>query len=407
MATANEAKSALQQVFRDTWNKTRRGTGAKATGTGKTKPAIDEMMSLYRLAFTNAGVTINVYLPKFFVAVPTEELRDNGWPKEVEEWYGAEGLQMWRECVTCICYISMHKYRGEIYDLVVLDEAHHITVLNSGFFQSNVASAVMGLTGTYPDKEKEPDKWMLLNSIAPIVFTYKLDQGVDDGIVSDFELHIIMSSLDKVTKNIPAGNKDKPFKQTEAAAYLYLSKRIMSLQIETNNGLSKRTPEQLYKATKFAQLARHRFLCNLPSKLKLAKIVMESIVKPELRTLIFAGSIEQCNILGGENVYHSKVDDTALRKFMAMEINTLVAVNALNEGANIPALDQELIVQVSSNPRDLAQRVGRVVRFREGHKAMVYILCVQDTQDESWLKDSIKSFDEKRIFYHSSRSYGL
>lgn len=414
---SQEAKDSLQQTARNEWvRRGRKGTLAQCTGSAKTKVALDEMMQMWAaykkdesdLVSGKWDFLVRPQPPHIFVAVPTEQLRDVDWPAEIRKWYGEEGMVMWSECVQAVCYISLHKYRGGIYDLVILDEGHHLTQLSAQFFQTNITAAVLCLTATFPDSKSEPHKYALLSEIAPVVFTYPLDQGVDEGVVSEFEINVILSVLDDRKKIIPAGNKKKPFLQTEAAAYAYQSKRITSIRIEVGNNLGD--AEKNAKRLQFMEIARYRFMCNLPSKLRLAQAVIEREYTkhsdcPAPRTLVFAGSIEQCSILCGEQVYHSKTDDTALIAFKEKKISLLGCVKALNEGVNIPDLDQGIIVQVDSNPRSLIQRIGRLVRYREGHVSKVFILCVQNTVDESWLKSALAGFDPKRIKYLTAKSY--
>jgi len=419
MTNLQEAKDSLQQAARNEWRlKGRKGTLAQCTGSGKTKPAIDEMMDgwerykverdKYVIAAQAEGKEVIGAPPQpaYLVAVPTEQLRDVDWPAEVKKWYGDAGEEMWIACVTAVCYISLHKYRGGYYNLVILDEGHHITILSSQFFRANVVMAVMCLTATQPDPRVEPEKYLLLKEIAPVVFTYPLEQGVDEGVVSEFEINVVLSVLDDKKKIIPAGSKAKPFLQTEYAAYAYQNKRIMSMRIAVGGGGANAAKNA--KALKFMELARYRFMCNLPSKLRLAQTIIkkEHVENPEHpRTLIFAGSIEQAGILGGEHVYHSKSGKTALKQFLDLEIDELVCVKALDEGVNIPMLDQGIIVQVDSNPRSLIQRVGRIVRYRPDHKARIFILCVQNTVDETWLKSALAGFDEKRVKYLTAKTY--
>lgn len=377
---------------------------------GKTKPAIDEMMELWEiyadsmeLAYFHQDPSYEKHKPRILVAVPTEDLRDTNWPAEVHHWKGAEGDQMWDNCVTAVCYASMHLHRSKDFDLVILDECHHLTALSASFFDSDVD--VMGLTATYPDSRRDPDKWLLLHRICPEVFTYSLDQGVDDGVVADFDIHIVWIPLDNVHKNIEAGPAKKRFMTTEAAQYNSLSGVIKKMH-------AQKVPPQTIQ---FMELKRRRFLCNLPSKLSLAKALKKQPCTDDKRTLIFCGSIAQANDLCppdlgltigvGQGAYHSKRKGTKTRLsdlelFRQKEINTLAVVSAVNEGVNIPDLDQGIIVQMDSNERTLVQRLGRLVRWREGHHAQVWILVSRDTQDQSWTKKALENFDSKRISYH-------
>jgi superfamily II DNA or RNA helicase len=397
---AADTKSELQLAWRTQWVKNdQRGTLAGATGMGKTKPAIDVMMDLWGqyLMDPTPGP------PRIFLAVPTEKLRDTGWPEEVYKWYGDEGIEMWKECVTAECYISIHKTRNQRWNLVILDEAHWLTPLSALFFKHNTYDAVMGMTATAPDKQRDPDKYDLLKQIAPVVFTYSLDQGVEDGVVADFELRVVMLQLDDTIKNIKAGTKIKPFLTTEKAHYDYLCKRLKQLYIQANQaaGIAK---AQVENRIKFATLDRTRFIYNLPSKTKAAKHMMNAVL-PGKRTLLFCGSIAQCDELCGQYVYHSKSKDEYFHKFKAGEGEYMGTVNAVNEGQNIVDLDQALVVQVNSNERHLVQRVGRAVRIREGHKATVWILSVQGTVDEKWTEKALANFDPSKVIYDSLKNY--
>jgi len=82
-----------------------------------------------------------------------------------------------------------------------------------------------------------------------------------------------------------------------------------------------------------------------------------------------------------------------------MEINQLAVVEALNEGVNLPEVNGAVIVQLSSSKRDLVQRLGRTIRARPGHKAIIWILVTLGTPDEEWFKNAIESLDKNCIHY--------
>ena len=88
-----------------------------------------------------------------------------------------------------------------------------------------------------------------------------------------------------------------------------------------------------------------------------------------------------------------------------MTISSLGVVSAVNEGINIPDVDQEIIVQMMSDPLILVQRVGRAVRWREGHTAQIWIVVSWGTQDEEWFKEAIAKFDHSRITYHDHTEF--
>ena len=102
---------------------------------------------------------------------------------------------------------------------------------------------------------------------------------------------------------------------------------------------------------------RLHFIYNLKSKTEIAKEIFKLIYKKDRRYLIFCGSIKQADEICGENVYHSKVKDTAFTKFKQKLINYLGAVKSLNEGHNIPELDEAIIVQFNSSEKDIIQQI--------------------------------------------------
>lgn len=362
-------KDVIQKKARNIWKQAgERGLLAMATGTGKSKIAVDEVGNLQK-RYKNALQVLLV--------VPTEKLRDVTWADEFSKW-GVDFSLISREC-----YASLHKLKHKHYHLVILDEAHRITENNSVFFKNNKIDRVLALTATEP---KDVTKQTLLSKIAPTVFTYTLEEAVNDGLVAPFDIIVVEMPLDSTNKNIISGTKKKPFYQTELAKYNYLNNKVARLQFAGKED-----------ALKFAYLERMWFVYNLPSKTRLAKKIIDT--KMNGRFMVFGSSIAQIEDLMGTNVYHSKTSDTMYTKFLNGEIDSLGAVKALNEGQNIPGLDMILVVQLNSNELDIVQRIGRVVRWRPNHKAVVYILVATGTQDEAWLKKALQEFDKSTITF--------
>lgn len=99
----------------------------------------------------------------------------------------------------------------------------------------------------------------------------------------------------------------------------------------------------------------------------------------------------------GENVYHSKAKGNAYEKFLSGEIMHLGAVKALDEGVNIPELDVNMIVSSTSEPRRMIQRIGRVLRVREGHVGTVLIMVAHGTSDAKWVESALGELDRSKI----------
>ena len=210
-------------------------------------------------------------------------------------------------------------------------------------------------------------------------------------------MYILKFDLDDKSYHVAGGTKAKPFKTTEAARYKQLTKALQRATWMKNDG------------AKFAAMQRRtQFLSNLQSKIWLSRDIMKSTMSKGERTLIFCGSIEQSVELCGENVYNSDTNADKLTAFCDKAISYLGVCQALNEGKNIPEVDQSIIVQGTSKELTLFQRIGRNVRWRENHMAKIILLVAKGTADEKWARSATFNIDKKRIkeFYVKPETVG-
>ena len=101
---------------------------------------------------------------------------------------------------------------------------------------------------------------------------------------------------------------------------------------------------------------------------------------------------KQLNALGMPAViYHSglknkKDKKAAIQKYVDGEVDIIVSVKALDEGLNVKDCDIGIVVNGNSQQRQILQRLGRVLRKKEGKKAELYMLYVPGTIDEKYVK---------------------
>lgn len=378
--TPNEIKDWVQTKALRAWkDNSCRGTIEAATGVGKTRIAV---LAAAEELEKNPGAVV-------YIAVPTETLRDDDWPAEFDKWgYGHLNTKVKR-----VCHASMDtvtEERGEI-DLLIFDEVHNITLNNSKIFTSNKVFKILGLTATIPPNtgyEIDTMKRLLIDTNCPSVYQVSLEEAIELRLVSDFEVKVLLFDLDDRELCVDGGTKKKSYKTTEKARYDYLTKMLKKA--------AWMKPEMKFVWTQ----KRMHFLYTLPTKEVLAREVLGHILTDKgnpKRTLIFCGGIDQTHTLCDDWVYHSKSGDRYLKKFQSLEIPYLGVCQALNEGKNIEALDQILIVQLNSKALDLIQRIGRAIRFRPGHVAQVVILVAKQTADEKWYREAFLNFDKRRI----------
>lgn len=349
------------------------GMVAMATGSGKSRVAV-ELAKWY----TN-GENLNSA-----IIVPTEKLRDENWKEEFEKW---DAKFLW-EGTERLCYASASKVHNKEFALAILDEGHNITELSSEFFLNNEVERAVLLTATPPS---DPIKKQILSDLGiELVYELTLDQAVRLGFVAPYKITVITVPLDATTKNIPGGNKLRPFMTTEAACYAYWNKRVQACFGDTTaQGKAK---------MKFAILGRMQFIYKIPSKTQVIKYLLDKVIPKDDRTIVFCGNIEQAEEVC-PTYYHSKSGNQFYDDFKAEKINRLSCVKAVNEGHNFPGVDSGIIGQLNSKEKDLVQRIGRLIRFRPGHEAHLYIVISESTQDEKWLENATENLNQSKIEY--------
>ena len=370
----NTVRGIVQEEAKQAVIKNNGGMIAMATGSGKSRVAVELAKYYYNpLDDYNAALL-----------VPTEKLRDENWQEEFEKW---EAKNVWRGTER-LCYASASKIKDYDFPIVILDEGHNITELSSEFFSNNKVERTVLLTATPPS---DPVKKEILKSLGiKLVYEVTLDQAVRLGFVAPYKITVVSVALDNTTKNIPGGTKLKPFMTTESAAYAYHCKAIQQAMFD-------KTPSGR-KRHQFAILRRMQFIYKIPSKTEVIKFLLEKVIPQDDRSLIFCGSIEQAEAVC-PNRYHSKSGDKAYNAFKAEEINRLSCVKAINEGHNFPGVDSGIVGQLNSKEKDLVQRIGRLIRYRPGHEAHLYIVVSESTQDEKWLENAVENLDQSKIEY--------
>jgi superfamily II DNA or RNA helicase len=121
------------------------------------------------------------------------------------------------------------------------------------------------------------------------------------------------------------------------------------------------------------------------------------------RALFFCHLIAQAEEMCSDT-FHSKSKGDSLARLRSKEISQLSCVKALNEGENIADLDSAIIIQVNSVERNIIQQMGRIVRWRPNHEAVIWILVVVNTQDEVWWDKCSENLDKQKITFINSKN---
>lgn len=335
------------------------GTAAIGTGVGKTLIGLKHIEHHY-----------TDYL-KVLVVAPKQSIID-GWREEMEKF----SLSHLESHITFSTYLSLDKQALD-YDAVYLDEIHSLLYSHDEWLK-NFKGKIIGFTGTIPDSEHS-EKSIMIKRYAPVVYTYEIDEAIEDHILNNYEIVIHPLQLD-IAKTLKVEKGEKVWYTSERASYEYWTNRI-----ETTTG----------KALQIARIMRMRAIMEFPSKEKYALKLFNSIQE---KIILFTNTQEQADKLCKYS-YHSKNPNSEqnLAEFRDGIINKLSCVLQLNEGVNIPNLREGIIMHSFSNNVKTSQRIGRLLRLNPDDTATIHILCYQDTVDEKWVGDALKDFDSTKV----------
>jgi superfamily II DNA or RNA helicase len=108
------------------------------------------------------------------------------------------------------------------------------------------------------------------------------------------------------------------------------------------------------------------------------------------RTLLFTATADDAYAIGADALVPVITADVArgereaiLAAFRAHRVRAICSARVLNEGIDVPDANVAIIVAGALGAREHVQRVGRILRPREGKRAIAYELVTMDTLDEA------------------------
>ena len=360
----NENREKIQkEALELTLSHKRCGLGI-SMGVGKTRIAIQHLIKNYHNE-------INV-----LVVVPKKSIM-KAWSDELEK---MNNISL-EDHITFVTYLSINKCNPDDYDIVYLDECHNL-LDNHDPFLSSFNGKILGLTGTRPEREGSP-KYNMVKKCCPIIYTYTVDDATEDKILNDYKIIIHKLQLSKLL-NYRKNTKDgRSWNTSELKDYEYLTGRYE--QASTN------------KSLQFAAIMRMRGLMEYSTKEEYLKGILTNVKD---KCLIFANTQKQADKVCSHS-YHSgnSKSDENLELFNDGRIDKLSCVLQLSEGISISNLRQGIIMHAYGNERKTAQRIGRLLRLSPDQKATCHILCYENTIDEKWVNNALKTFDQNKLEY--------
>lgn len=372
-----------QQEGLEAWEKGKnRGVVVLPTGAGKS--------FLASLAIESVGRTT-------LVVVPTLDLMAQ-WVGNLEEAFGGPvgmlgGGYHEIEEITVSTYDSaaIHMSRlGDRFGLLVFDEVHHLPgEIYRQAARESIAPFRLGLTAT-PERAdgKERDFEEL---VGPIVYRRTIKELAGE-ILADYEVRTLEVAMDEADRAAyeEARGIYRGFVEENSIRLGGLRgwQRFLAATNRSDGG--RRALRAYHEQKRLSQVhgAKLALLYELLGRHR------------EERTLIFThdnASVYQISqaLLCPSITHETKVKERReiLRKFRGGEYRLLVTSKVLNEGVDIPEASVAVILAGSGSVREHVQRLGRILRRREGKKALLYELVTAD---------SVESFVSQRRREHDA-----
>lgn len=276
--------------------------------------------------------------------------------------------------VEYVTHVSLHKKAIEVYDLVVCDEIHLLSLKQSQHLRLIKTDALLGLSGTL-SKKTEAELQFLLHM--KVITSYTLEEAITDGIISDYRITVVKTELDDKTII------DIKKKRTEKAKY-----RAISWVIE-NKGQSL-----------FLSLSRMRIIHNSLAKIEATKRILQSL--KDKRVLVFCANNKVAKALGCQ-VHTSKFNNQEqFDKFVAAnsKYNHQAVCKIGNTGLSFRSLEYIIVNAFDSNSENLTQRICRsLILDAPGKVSNIYIVSSTEKAELKWLDKSLEFFDQKKIKY--------
>jgi superfamily II DNA or RNA helicase len=146
-----------------------------------------------------------------------------------------------------------------------------------------------------------------------------------------------------------------------------------------------------------ACLDRLIWLSNI--KLPVTTKISEYLHKNKCRSLIFCASIEQSNGLNVSSIHsQNKYSDRVLNMFNSGALNTISAVNCLNEGVNLVDCRTGVFNVINSSEIMSIQKIGRILRHKQPIVIIPYYVGTREEELVDKMLENIKTENIKTIF---------
>jgi len=338
------------------------------TGTGKT------IVALHAIKILNT---------KTAIIVPTIPLAKQ-WHRKIRKckapcglFYGEEkNIKDITVFVVNSAVTTGYKYLDS-YEFFILDEIHHyVSPTFSRLLDKLDGKKVLGLTATV--KRLDGRHKLLLDRI-PLIYKMSIKQASEKKWVAPIKIIKVEAHM------TPEERKQyDECEETLRKAYIMLG----TTSIDKIKQLTETKQKEIALAALTALVKRRILLSNVEDKKR--KVLEICRKHPDEKILLFSESIESIENIRKYLVqhgvkcatYHSQKNKYKRQRILegwGKGFNVLLSVKALDEGIDVPEVAVGIIIAGTSSPRQMVQRMGRIIRPRPNKTAKIYVVYVPRT----------------------------
>ena len=365
------------------------------TGFGKTLNAIKLVNHLVATKYKGKKVSMLLLVAK--------TVHKQTWQDEFKKWGGINVNSL-----TIECYESLKKHEGEHYDIIVMDEVHHVnSEKRLDLLSSLTFGNFIGLSATVPRKLKQ---YFQYEYHAQTV-SCDLTDAIEDEVLPEPKIVLFPLQLDRIkpteTLEINPKAKGRIYRGKYADRWKYRKMKVHALLSCTQRERVNEYNAQILREKNSYMRTRQDYLKNkwlfdCGERIKYLANLKNDVVKDILhvlrkeRTITFCKTIEQAEYLGRYCIHSkNKSSDDIYNNFNAKRINHIASVNVLNEGANLVDCKYAVFANYSSSEVCSVQRIGRSLR----HKSPVIIMpYYENTREQEIMENMIKDFNKDSIY---------
>jgi len=386
------------------------------TGVGKSRVAVE---AVRRLIPSKERILLLV----------SETAHKANWRREFIDALGeTEGCELFGALVV-ECHASLHKYENTAWDVIIIDEGHHLrSERRTGLLSTITSEYVLVLTATLSEDGDADNLVQTLDrTFKPFEGKYfSVQDAIDNAILGEPKIfvHYLPLRAIKAVQTIVFewGMKDrrveiecdvknfelfagKPKRYphvrltmhgTAAECYDFLSSKVeffkkQYLRSRESAGLREGEEPDGFTAVlrdrmNLAAVKRKRLLGQ--AKTTFARWLLAQPALNGKKLVCFCSDVDQAEALGGENAISARRNDceTVIARFNADAIRTIFAVDMIKEGSNLKGIQAGVVIQLGGKERDFIQKFGRVFRCGQPEQ---HIIVIGGTRDEYYLDKAL------------------